>query len=118
MTEKELKRLSRSDLLELLLEQSRENERLRKALKQVTAQLEDRNLKIAKNGTLAEAAMSLSGIFEAAQSACDLYLENIRLKNQEAEDYKKTIRRQLQEYCGTCPVWKALFIPEQTERQE
>lgn len=118
MNEKTLKRLSRSDLLELLLEQRRENDRLRRELEQATSQLEDRNLRIERAGNLAEAAMSLSGIFETAQAACDLYMENIRRKNQEAETYKNKIHCQLQEFCGACPVLKTLIEPERTEQQE
>ncbi len=44
MTEKELRRLSRMDLLEMLLEQSREVERLQKELETVKNQLSDRRI--------------------------------------------------------------------------
>lgn len=118
MTEKELKRLRRVDLLELLLEQSQENERLRRELAQAQAQLEDRAIRIESSGSLAEASLALSGVFDAAQQACELYLENIRLQNQEAEAYINNVRCQLQELCGSCPVWHTIFEPEQTEQQE
>lgn len=79
MTEKELKKLSRVDLLEMLLEQSRENERLREELEQVKSQLAERRIKIEKAGSIAEAALVLNGIFQAAEEAAAQYLENIRL---------------------------------------
>ena len=118
MTEKELKRLRRADLLELLLEQSRENARLRRELEEARAELEDRTIRIENSGTMAEAAVALSGVFEAAQSACDLYLENIRLRNQEAEQYKDNILRQLQDLCGTCPILQTICEWGQQEDQE
>ena len=78
MTERELRKLSRTDLLELLLAQRRENEQLRCLLDQAEAQLADRTIKIDKAGTLAEASLQLSGIFEAAEISCKYYLDNIR----------------------------------------
>ena len=73
MTERELRRLSRADLLELLLAQRRENEQLRCMLDQTQSQLADRTIKIDNAGTLAEASLQLSGIFTAAQDACQYY---------------------------------------------
>ena len=78
MTDRELRKLSRSDLLELLLAQRKENEQLRCQLEQAEARLAERTIKIDKAGTLAEASLQLSGIFEAAQEACKLYTDNIR----------------------------------------
>lgn len=78
MTEKELRRLSRMDLLEMLLEQSKEVERLRAELETVKKQLEDRRIMEQEAGSIAEAALRLNKVFEAAQQAADQYLENIR----------------------------------------
>ena len=78
MTERELRRLSRTDLLELLLAQRKENEQLRCLLDQTQAQLADRTIKINNAGSIAEASMQLSGIFDAAQDSCQYYLDNIR----------------------------------------
>lgn len=77
MTDKELKRLSRAELLELLLVQTKEVERLRKELKQTRLQLEDRRLRIENAGNLAQAVLEINGVMEAAQAAAEQYLENI-----------------------------------------
>lgn len=77
ITEKELKRLSRTDLLELLLAQSRQIDSLQAELTQVKQQLEDKNIAIRKAGSIAEAALQLNGVFEAAQKACEQYTLNI-----------------------------------------
>lgn len=78
MNQKELKRLSRSDLLEMMLGLSRENERLESELRQTKLQLENRTLKVEESGSLAEAVLSLNGVFQAAQAACDQYYFNVR----------------------------------------
>ena len=78
MTERELRRLSRSDLLELLLTQRRENEQLRCLLDQAEARLADRTIQIDQAGSLAEASLQLGGVFNAAQDSCQYYLDNIR----------------------------------------
>lgn len=78
MTDRELKHLSRTELLELLLEANKENERLRKRLTKATELLETKEIKIENAGSIAEAALALNGIFEAAQKAADQYLENVR----------------------------------------
>ena len=82
MTEKELRRLSRMDLLEMLLEQSKEVERLQKELETVKKQLEDRRIMEQDAGSIAEAALRLNKVFEAAQQAADQYLENIRNRSE------------------------------------
>ena len=82
MTEKELRRLSRMDLLEMLLEQSREVERLQKELETVKNQLSDRRIMEQEAGSIAEASLKLNKVFEAAQQAADQYLENIRIRSE------------------------------------
>ena len=76
MTEKELLKLKRSEMLEIMLAQSREIDDLRKELEETKAALEDRKIKVRKAGSLAEASLQLTNIFEEAQRAADLYVEN------------------------------------------
>lgn len=78
MNENELRKLKRVDLLELLISQSRENEELRHRLAEAEQKLADRQIKTDEAGSIAEAALRLNGVFEAAQAAADQYLENIK----------------------------------------
>ena len=82
MTDKELRHLSRDQLLELLLEQSREidslREELEKAKEETRKTKEDRRLDVEKAGSIAEAALAITNVFEDAQKAADLYLENTK----------------------------------------
>ncbi len=79
MTEKELKKLNRADLLELLLQARRENDQLHSEIGRLKGQLADRTIALQNAGSIAEASLQLSGIFDAAQEAAEQYLENIRL---------------------------------------
>ena len=78
MTEKELMKLKRSELLEIMLAQSREIDSLREELAQTKKKLADKRIKIKEAGSIAEASLQLTRIFEEAQKAADLYVENVR----------------------------------------
>lgn len=78
MTEKELHKLKRAELLEMMLAQSREIDSLRARIEELEEKLADREIRIQESGSIAEAALKLNGIFEAAQAAADQYLENVR----------------------------------------
>ncbi len=78
MTDKELKKLSRAKLLEMLIAQSKEVDSLKAQLKEANEKLEDRQIRIENSGSIAEAALQLNGLFEAAQNAAEQYLENIK----------------------------------------
>ena len=95
MTDKELKRLSRTELLELLVNQVEENEALKAQVSALTAKLEERAIQIEESGSLAEAALKLSGIFSAADEAAERYLENRKRQADElcGEEEKGTQER-------------------------
>ena len=78
MTEQKLRKLSRMELLEMLLEQSKEVERLRQENQRLAEQLESRRIMIDEAGSIAEAAMELNQIFETAQKTAEQYLQNVR----------------------------------------
>ncbi len=89
MTEKELKSLRRSDLLEILLELSKENQELREQLQDAHKKLQDRQILIEESGSLAQAALKLNRIFEDAQAACEQYELNVRLRCEQLENETK-----------------------------
>ena len=100
MTERELRRLSRSDLLELLLAQRKENEQLRCMLDQAEAKLADRTIKINNAGSIAEASLQLSGIFNAAQDSCQCYMDNIRLLSERQSAICQQMEDETKERCN------------------
>ena len=86
MTDRELQKLERVELLQLLVEQSRELDALRRELEETKKQLADRELHMQEAGSIAEASMQLNGVFEAAQRAADQYLESIRYQSEHVEE--------------------------------
>lgn len=88
MTEKELRRLSRRELLEMLITRTIENERLTEELQQARKELSDRELIQDRAGSMAEAALQLNGVFEAADRAAREYLETIRRMAEESGSTK------------------------------
>jgi biotin carboxyl carrier protein len=95
MNKNNLKRLGRKELLEMLLEISKENERLRKQNSQLEKQLQDRALAIEESGSIAEAALRLNEVFEAAQEACDQYLYNALQRCRKMEEETKEQCKQM-----------------------
>lgn len=78
MTDKELRKLRRQDLLEILVSQEREIQRLQQELDAAREALDQRHILLAQAGSIAEAALQLNGVFAAAQQAADQYLESIQ----------------------------------------
>ena len=86
MTDKELRKLRRVELLELLVDQAAEMEELRRQLDQANQALAERELHLKEAGSIAEAALRLNGVFEAAQAAAQQYLDNIRQRSEHIEE--------------------------------
>ena len=84
MTEKELKKLNRSELLEILVAQGEKIETLEQQLADAQKALQDRRIEISSCGSIAEAALKLNHIFEDAESAAAQYLESVRLQEKTA----------------------------------
>ncbi|MDY3985806.1 hypothetical protein [Dysosmobacter sp.] len=115
MTDQELRKLRRPELLEMLLEQSRETDRLREQLQQMKEQLESRQIMLNEAGSIAEASLQMNRVFEAAQQAADQYLENIRVLSgrqesvcaQMEEDSRRRADQLLAETQEKCRIMEA-----------
>lgn len=93
MTDKELRKLRRNELFEIMLAQGREIDLLKQKIADLEAALESREIRIQEAGSIAEAAVGLSAVFEEAQRAADLYVENVKRQMQEAADAAEETRR-------------------------
>ncbi len=74
MDSRKLRKSSRQELLDA----TEENEQLRKENSELRQQLESRRLLCEQSGSLAEAALKLSGIFEAADEAVRIYQASLK----------------------------------------
>lgn len=86
MTEKELKKFNRKQLLELLLVQTHRADKLEAELKEVKESLKKREILEMEAGTMAEAALKINGVFEAVDIAAAQYLQNIKRINKLLEE--------------------------------
>lgn len=76
-----LKKLSRTELLELLLEQTKELEATQARVSELEKALADRKIEMEQAGNIAEAALQLNKVFEAAQQAADDYVLSVTGKH-------------------------------------
>lgn len=73
MTDKEFKRLSKSDLLDIIFELQKNEKELQGKNEELEQKLASKELKIENAGSIAEAALAVNGFFEVAQAAADQY---------------------------------------------
>ena len=101
MTDKELRKLSRAELIDILLELRTQNEALAAQNQKLSEQLESRQLQITEAGSIAEAALRVNGVFEAAQAAADQYVlcakESLAVAERTLADAKRQADTILQE---------------------
>ena len=80
MTNKEIEKLTRKELIQMLLTVTEENDRLNGEIEKLNHELKLRKIAIESSGTMAEAAMKLNRVFEAADAAAKQYLQNVKAK--------------------------------------
>lgn len=88
-TEKELRRMNRAELIEIIYTLKSGEEQQAEEIEALKHKLEDRRIRINEAGSIADAAMSLNDVFAAAQSAANDYLESIRDATAETEERKQ-----------------------------
>ncbi|MCD8126758.1 MAG: DNA repair protein [Clostridiales bacterium] len=78
MAEKELRKMSRTELIEIIYALQQNERSLREENEDLRRRLEDKTIRIENAGSIAEAALSLNRIFEDAQAAAQQYLDSLR----------------------------------------
>ena len=99
MKDYDLRKLSRAQLLELLLAQSKEVARLQEELQQAQRQLEDRRIRLSEAGNIAEAALQISGVFSAAQAAAEEYLASVSESMAASQEKCRIMEEETREKC-------------------
>lgn len=100
MTDKEMRSLKRSDLLNMFIEQSKELEVTKNKAEEMRCKLKKKEIQLEDAGNIAEAALQLNGIFENAQATVQQYLDHVRLMS---ERQKKTCydkENNIKEWCN------------------
>lgn len=80
MTDKEFKRLSRSQLIDIIYQLQLKQEELTAENEKLAKALADKRLRMSKAGNIAEAALEIHNVMQAAQDAANHYLEEVRIR--------------------------------------
>lgn len=78
--EKDLKRLKRSELIEVIYQMKKNEQSLSERVSSLESALNDKKIKAEKAGSIAEAALLITDIFNTAQEAADIYLDEVRAR--------------------------------------
>ena len=85
MTDKEFKRLNRSQLIDIIYQLQLKQEELTAENERLSKALDDKRLRVSKAGNIAEAALEIHNVMQAAQDAAAHYLEEIRRMREATE---------------------------------
>ena len=110
MTDRELQKLSRTDLLEMLVDLSEELNLVKQKLKAAEEKLNSRQVLIDKAGSIAEAALQLIGVFEAAEAAGDPQVDKARqdeICRKIEQECREKAKRRLEEVEKKCMQMEA-----------
>ena len=85
MVSKELKNLSRRELVDIIYQMKKNEQLLQDEIASLQEALQDRRVHLSTAGSIAEAALSITNVFSSAQAAADLYLQEVTCMKQETE---------------------------------
>ena len=91
MTDKEFKRLTRPQLIDIIYQLQLKQEELNADIDNLTKALEDKRLRISKSGNIAEAALEIHNVMQSAQDAASHYLEE--MKTRADEEYQRILEQ-------------------------
>ena len=86
MTDKEFKRLSRSQLIDIIYQLQLKQNKLTADNEKLSKALADKRIRVNKAGNIADAALEIHNVMQVAQDAATHYLEEIRIMRNETEE--------------------------------
>jgi len=92
---KDIKKMSRRDLLEVLVLQSKKIDELQEELNKTSELLNTKQIMISEAGNIAEASLKLNKIFEVAQTSAEQYLESIKAIEEKQEKLRLELENKL-----------------------
>ena len=91
MTDKEVRRLSRPQLIDIIYQLQTREEELTEKSRRLEEELCSKRIRMENAGNIADAALALNDVFQAAQSAADQYLSEIQLIRETAQKERQQI---------------------------
>ena len=80
MRSRDCRHYSRRELIEIIYELERREQRLERKLEKARNRLQTRTVRMEKAGSLAEVAAVIAGLFEATDETAAMYLAGIKAK--------------------------------------
>lgn len=96
MTDKEFKRLSRYQLIDIIYQFQLQIDKLTEQKQELERELADKRLRLSNAGNIADAALEINDCFRSAQNAAEQYLYEIKAIREEAEAERQRILAQAQ----------------------
>lgn len=85
MVSKELRKLSRRELIDIIYQMKKNEQQMQEEITSLQEALQEKRIRISTAGSIAEAAVSVTNVFSAAQKTADLYLQEISCMKEETE---------------------------------
>ena len=79
MADRDLRKLGRAELIEIIFALQKDNNALAERNKKLQGLLDEKYITLTNAGSIAEASLKLNKVFEAAQAAADQYVMSVRL---------------------------------------
>ena len=84
MVSKELKKLSRRELIDIIYQLKKNEQQTQEQLAALEEALQDKRIRLSVAGSIAEAATDITQVFATAQRTADLYLHEIAAMKEDA----------------------------------
>ena len=94
MTDKEFKRLSRAQMIEIIYQLQLQIDKLSEQTQKLESELADKRIRLSNAGNIADAALEINDCFRSAQNAAEQYLNEIKAIREEAEAERQRILAQ------------------------
>ena len=85
MVNKELKKLSRRELVDIIYQLKKNEQEMQEQIAALQKELKDKRIRVAVAGSIADVAIDVSKILDAAQETADVYLYEIASMKVDAE---------------------------------
>ena len=96
LTDKEFKRLSRAQLIDIIYQFQLQVDKLTEQNHELERELADKRIRLNHAGNIAVAALEINNCFRSAQNAAEQYLNEIKMIREETEAERRRILAQAQ----------------------
>ncbi|MCD8117374.1 MAG: hypothetical protein LUE21_09730 [Oscillospiraceae bacterium] len=118
MADKELRKMNRTELIEIIYALQQNERTLRTENEKLRRQLDDKLLRMESAGSIAEAAMSLNHVFEDAEAAARQYLDSLRYVDENVDKILSEARQQADQIVAAARQERTAQEPEPAPRAE